>query len=338
MDNILNKTLAELRQEFKALGLPAFRSRQVYSWLHKKQARDLEEMTDLPKELRQELKKKYAVRCLVTKDTARARDGTTKYLFELADGSLIESVLLKDETGRQTVCLSTQAGCGQGCLFCATGSLGFKRDLTPAEIVSQVYLISREAQDISNIVYMGMGEPFLNYDNVIKSLRLLTDKQGANFGQRKLTVSTCGIPKGIRRLAEEGLQVRLAVSLNSANDTVRSRLMPINRRHSLACLRQALVYYLKKTGRRATLEYIMLDQVNDRPEDLKDLKKFCAGLDVNVNIIPFNPFGKKFRPSKPAAIRHFRNGLATARVNAVVRKSKGTDILAACGQLAGGKR
>jgi 23S rRNA (adenine2503-C2)-methyltransferase len=335
VDNILDKTLTELQAEFAARRWPVFRAKQLYTWLHKKLTFDFDQMTDLAKETRAELQKLYAIYLPTVKKTAKSRDGTKKYLFALKDGKLIESVLLKDNTDRKTVCLSTQVGCALNCAFCATGSLGFKRNLTPAEIIGQVYRIAEGGPDISNIVYMGMGEPFLNYDNVIRSLRLLTAKEGGNFGQRKITISTCGIPEGIIAFAAEDLQVRLAVSLNAASNDVRSRLMPINRQYPLGDLREALLYYLKKSGRRVTLEYVMLDGVNDRQADLKALRQFCTGLDVHVNLIPFNPFGKQYRPSKLAAIHHFLNGLAAAKINAVMRQSKGQDILAACGQLAG---
>ncbi|MCU0640677.1 MAG: 23S rRNA (adenine(2503)-C(2))-methyltransferase RlmN [Candidatus Margulisbacteria bacterium] len=335
MNNILDKSLSELQADFASRSWPAFRAKQIFTWLHKKVTFDFAQMTDLPKELRDELPKHYKLYAPTVTKVLRSRDGTKKFLFTLNDGKRVEAVLLKDNTNRKTVCLSTQAGCKLKCAFCATGGAGFQRDLTPAEIISQVYRIAEGGPDISNIVYMGMGEPFLNYDNVLKSLRLLTAKEGGNFGQRKITISTCGIPDGIMMFADEELQVRLAISLNAATDAVRSRLMPINRIYPLAALREALLYYLQKTGRRVTLEYVMLDGVNDRQPDLKELRKFCEGLDVHVNLIPFNPFGKHFRPSKLQAIHHFLNGLAAAKINAVMRQSKGQDIMAACGQLAG---
>jgi len=335
VENILDKTLNELQAQFTERHWPVFRAKQLFAWLHKKVTFDFDLMTDLAKESRAELKTLYAIYLPTVKKVVKSRDGTKKYLFALKDGKLVESVLLKDGAGRKTVCLSTQAGCQLNCAFCATGGSGFKRDLTPAEIIGQVYRIAEGGPDISNIVYMGMGEPFLNYTNVLKSLQLLTAKEGANFGQRKITVSTCGIPEGIMNFADQELQVRLAVSLNSADDKVRSQLMPVNRQYSLARLRAAIDYYLQKTGRRITLEYVMLDGVNDRQSDLQALRKFCAGLDVHVNLIPFNPCGNKYRPSKRAAIHHFLNGLAAAKINAVMRQSKGQDILAACGQLAG---
>lgn len=335
MENILDKTLPELLAEFKRRGLPAFRAKQVYTWLHKKVTFEFDRMTDLPRELRAALAEKYFLKAPKIKKVSTSKDGTKKYLFEVAEGELVESVLLKDVTGRKTICLSTQAGCSLKCAFCATGHLGFKHNLSVAEIIGQVYRIAETNADVSNLVLMGMGEPFLNYDNVLKSLVILTSKEGANFGQRKITVSTCGIPAGIRHFADAKLQVRLAVSLNSADDQVRSRLMPINRKYPLRSLRQAIEYYLIETGRRITLEYVMLAGVNDRQEDLKKLRRFCEGLDVLVNLIPFNPFGKQFHPSTLQATHHFLNGLAAAHINAVMRESKGQDILAACGQLAG---
>jgi 23S rRNA (adenine2503-C2)-methyltransferase len=342
VQNIIEKSLDELQSNFADQGLPAFRARQVYSWLHRKLTFNFDDMTDLGKELREQLREKYFIKTLNFKHSETAADGTKKYLFELLDGHRVESVLLTDEADRKTICVSTQAGCALGCAFCATGGAGLQRDLETSEILGQVYQIALEAQDISNIVFMGMGEPFLNYANLLKAIRILTSKAGPNFGQRKITVSTCGIADKIKAFAREELQVRLAVSLNSADDAVRSKLMPVNRKYPLAVLHDAVKYYLKNTGRRVTFEYVMLEGVNDRRSDLENLKRFCRGLNVNVNLIPFNDFppagrhgGTKFQPSPATTIDFFKKALLSEEINTIVRRSKGDEIKAACGQLAG---
>lgn len=331
MQNILDKSLNELKNE---LDLPAFRAKQIFIWLHKRLAADFDEMTDLSKNLRAQLKDKYFIKTLRLAHRRTAKDGTQKFLFELSDGPKIESVLLENCEGRKTVCVSTQAGCAMACTFCATGSLKCKRNLEVSEIIGQVYAIARQNTDLSNIVFMGMGEPFNNYENTVKSVRILIAAEGAGFGQRRLTVSTCGLPDGIRRFADEDFQVRLAVSLNSADGNLRSKLMPINRRYPLDALADALRYYIKTTGRRITLEYTMLAGVNDRRSDLEALKRFCAGLNVSVNLIPYNPCGHKFRPSPTQTIDFFHKALLSEGISTLTRRSRGAAIMAACGQLA----
>jgi len=331
MQNILDKTLQELEKELK----PSYRAKQVFTWLHKKLTFDFDAMSDLSKELRSQLKEKYYAKIPAVKQTAASRDGTQKYLLELEDGHKIESVLLMDQTERKTVCVSIQAGCPLACAFCATGGMGFKRNLRVSEILGQVYRIAEENADISNLVFMGMGEPFLNYDNVMKAINILTSKEGPNFGQRKITVSTCGIPENIKRFADEKLQLRLAVSLNAADDQTRSKLMPINKKHPIGQVMDAVRYYIRNTGRRVTIEYVMLDGINDRKADLKNLITLLKGLTVNVNLIPMNPFGRQFKPSPLATVERFQKILLAEKINAVIRKSRGEDILAACGQLAG---
>lgn len=335
MQNILDLNLEELQKEIQ----PAFRAKQVYLWLHQRLVLDFSKMTDLSKELREQLKGKFYIKLPKIKQVLKSKDGAKKYLFELEDGKQIEIVLLKDESDRKTVCLSTQVGCPLACTFCATGGMGFKRNLKPSEIIGQVYQIALDNKtDISNLVFMGMGEPFLNYDNTLKAIRMLISKDGPNFGQRKIIISTVGIPESIKKFANEGLQVRLAVSLNAADDQTRSKLMPINRKYPLAVLFDAIKYYINATGRRVTLEYVMLEGINDRRADLENLKKLCAGLSVNVNLIPFNPFGKKFHASPLSTVNFFVKALSSEKINAVARRSRGQDIRAACGQLAGGKQ
>lgn len=342
MKNLFDLDLNELTAELRSLGLPAFRGRQLFTWLHRRLTLDFSVMDDLPRELRDRLAATFKLELPAVIKVEHARDGASKYLLALADGERIESVLLVDETGRKTVCLSTQAGCPLACTFCATGGMGFKRNLTVAEIIGQVYRLAAEHADLSNLVLMGMGEPFLNYENVMKALRILTAREGANFGQRKITLSTCGIPEKIKRFADESLQVRLALSLNAADDHTRSRLMPINRKYDLGQVMDAVRYYIRRTGRRVTVEYVLLDGVNDRKEDLKNLIALLQGLTVNVNLIPLNPFekaqgkpsGKKYRPSPLTVVERFRKILLAEKINAVIRRSRGANIRAACGQLA----
>ncbi|HTY13778.1 MAG TPA: 23S rRNA (adenine(2503)-C(2))-methyltransferase RlmN, partial [Candidatus Omnitrophota bacterium] len=311
---------------------------QVYRWVHKKLTFDFALMSDLPQPLRDRLKEEFSITAPEQTKVLNSRDGTKKYLFTLADGNRIESVLLKDKTGRKTICVSTQAGCPLGCAFCATGESGFSRSLEVSEILGQVYRIALNHPEVSNLVFMGMGEPFLNYDNVIKSIRILISAEGANFGQRKITVSTCGIPDGIKKFAREGLQVRLAISLNSADDRIRSQIMPINDTFPLRRVAEAIRYYIAHTKRRVTLEYILLEGVNDRRSDAEKLIEFAKQFDSeNINLIPFNPTGGAFKPSTLKTAKFFYNILTQHHIVATIRQSKGGDILAACGQLAGKK-
>ncbi|MDD5593462.1 MAG: 23S rRNA (adenine(2503)-C(2))-methyltransferase RlmN, partial [Candidatus Margulisbacteria bacterium] len=286
--NILGLTVEELAKYCRAKRLPAFRARQVYTWLHKRLAQNFDEMTDVSKEIRQLLAEDFSLDLPVVEKIQKSGDGSQKYLFRYSDGARIESVLMKTIDGRKTVCLSTQVGCALGCVFCATAKMGLKRDLSAAEIIGQAYAVARRDPDLTNLVYMGMGEPFLNYDNVLKSIAILTSDRGPNFGQRRITVSTCGIPEGIIKFAGEDTQVRLAVSLNTADDNLRRELMPIDRRFPLPDLRQAVRYYINKTGRRVTLEYIMIEGINDSAEALNELIDFCHGLNVGINLIPLN--------------------------------------------------
>ena len=323
--DLKNLNLASIEQ---SLNLPKFRAKQVFHWIHNKRVTSFSDMKNLPKELRDELDKEFYVFAPKIIKTSKSKDGTIKYLLELEDGSQIECVYLKDPYGRVTVCVSSQVGCAMNCGFCATASLGFKRDLTVSEILSQVYLM----ENVSNVVFMGMGEPLLNYDNVLKAVHILNSKDGLEIGARKMTISTCGIVEGILKLAVEDIQVRLAVSLNSAIDDVRAGLMPIAKKYSVKDLKDSLFFYQRKAGRRATLEYVLLDGVNDSDDDLTALIEFCKGLKVNVNLIPYNEYGGKYKKSK--RLKDFLSGLESAGIEAVMRISRGADIEAACGQLA----
>lgn len=334
MENLLNYSLANLQQEFKDLGVPAFRAKQIFKWVHSKLTFDFDKMTDLSKELRALLQNKYCITLPKLKKVLVAKDKTRKYLFVLEDGSLIESVLMQTIGERKTICLSTQVGCPLACDFCATGKLNFKRNLTVSEIVGQAYYIAKEHPEVSNLVYMGMGEPFLNYDNVVKSIRIFLTDEGPNFGQRRITVSTSGIPDKIMAFANEDFQVRLAVSLNSADGQLRSKLMPVNKKYSLDKLMAAIKYYINTSDRRVTLEYVLLDGINDGEKDADKLVRLVRHLNVTVNLIVFNQTGLKYKPSRRSAIEKFLKFLESENITATVRRGRGEDIAAACGQLA----
>ncbi|HEX3043771.1 MAG TPA: 23S rRNA (adenine(2503)-C(2))-methyltransferase RlmN [Bacillota bacterium] len=333
-------TKEELREYLHTLNLPGYRADQIYSWVYQKQARTWEEMTNLPQDIRQKFKAQdVSLGCLEAVAQTEATDGTIKYLFELPDGQRVESVYLP-EPDRRTVCLSTQAGCGMGCLFCATGQSGLIRNLTVAEIVDQVLSISRTGGGrIDNLVIMGQGEPLVNYDAVLKAIRIFNDPEGLGIGARHITVSTCGFVPGIYKLSDEPLQVNLAISLHSADDELRNFLMPINKKYSLKELWESCRIYSSKTGRRITFEYVMIDGVNDRDSDLEKLIKAMTGIlariPCHVNLIPLNPIPNlKFKSSNAWRLKEFSNRLNQAHIETTIRKERGRSLAAACGQLA----
>jgi len=265
---------------------------------------------------------------------------TIKVLFNLNDGQKIESVLMRHKDGRRTVCVSSQVGCAMGCIFCATGQQGFKRNLSSSEIVEQVLffarLLKKEGKKITNIVFMGMGEPFLNYDNVLEAVRILNDKDGFNLGARNISISTCGIVEGIEKLANEKLQLNLAISLHAPNDKLRSSLMPINKIYSLKKVLTSVHGYIKKTNRKVMFEYLLIDEVNDSQKEAKELARIMEKPLYLVNLISFNPVGhSKFKPSTNQKIKRFKNILEKADINVTQRYRFGQDIDAACGQLSG---
>lgn len=320
-----------------ALNVKPFQARQLYRWLHQKQVTDFEQMTDLSKALRAQLDAEYLPTSLELVHMEQSpRTGTKKALLRLHDGETVEAVLIRDRE-RVTLCLSSQVGCALQCDFCATGLAGFTRNLTPGEIVEQaLYLLRDEDMDgrTPNIVYMGMGEPFRNYDAVVKSIRLLMAKDGLGIGARKITVSTAGDIPGITRFADEDWQVRLSVSLHAANDALRSRLVPLNRRYSLPRLRQAILDYQMRSDRQITFEWTLLAGVNDSLEDVNELVKFITGMRATVNLIPWNPVdGLPYTPSPRAHCEMFLDALMMQGVTTTLRREKGQDIDAACGQL-----
>ncbi len=330
-------SLPELQDCLNAIGLPKYRSNQIYAWMYRRKVCSWEEMTDLPKELRQVFQEQgVSLGCLALVSQVRADDGVTKYLFRLDDGHTIESVYLP-ETHRHTVCLSAQVGCGMGCLFCATGQRGMIRNLSPAEIIDQPLRISRiTGNRISSLVVMGQGEPLLNYDSLFKAIRIINDPHGIGIGARHITISTCGIVPEIKKLAEEPFQVNLAVSLHAADNQLRDHLMPVNRRFPLEQLIEACRTYLSRTNRRITFEYTLIDGVNDRSIDLDNLIRLLTGMLCHVNLIPFNPIpNSTLRRSKEERIKEFAAGLKQAHIETTIRKERGGELAAACGQLQG---
>ena len=325
--DILSLDLQELLNQPLLAG---FRAKQVYSWLHNKKVKSFDDMSNLSLSLREELSNIFYIeRPEVVKESV-SKDWTVKKLLKFKDGQSVEAVYMADNKGRETICVSTQSGCAMGCLFCATGGLGFERNLTTGEILSQIYA----GGEPDNIVFMGMGEPFLNYDNVIKAVKILNSENGSNIGARKMTISTCGIIEGIERLAKEEIQVRLAISVNSAIQKKREALMPIAKKVSLDELKSALISYQAQTGRRITFEYVLIRDKNDSEEDLFALADYSKGLSVNVNIIPMNSFSKELLAPYPNVVDHFISSLKDRGIEAVKRISRGGDIMAACGQLA----
>lgn len=319
---------------FDEMGQPAYRARQLVRWVYQRHVRSYQEMTDLPAGLRDDLAGRLALVVPEVVNRQVSADGTRKYLLRLADGTTVETVGLPSGD-RLTVCFSTQAGCAMGCTFCATGAAGFTRNLGPGEMVDQVLAVSEDfGIRVTNAVAMGQGEPFANYDATLGALRLMNSPDGLGIGARHLTVSTCGLVSGIRRLASEPEQFTLAVSLHSAVQTTRDELMPGVRAVPLTELRQALAHYATETGRRPSVEYSLVAGVNDTDEELRELTAFCRDMLIHVNLIPINPVsGAGFDRPGPDAIARFERGLHAAGVEVSVRTERGTDIDAACGQL-----
>jgi 23S rRNA (adenine2503-C2)-methyltransferase len=335
--DLTNLTPAELESFIQHLGKERFRARQLIKWIYRAGCRDIGEMTNLSQEFRKELGRIARVGFLPLETLQISSDGTKKALFRLADGETVETVLIQ-EKNHWTVCVSTQAGCAMGCTFCLTGASGFRRDLLPSEIAGQVTALrfgTPEGPSIKNVVLMGMGEPLLNYDNTLKAIDIMTSDTGLGISKRRVTVSTCGIAPMIRRLGED-LPVNLALSLNAPDDDTRDRLMPINRKYPLAEVLDACRDYPMPLRRRITMEYILIKDVNDSPEDAEKLARLVKNVRCKFNLIAFNEHpGCDFKTSPPERVDAFRDILVKHNYTAVVRKSKGRDILAACGQLRG---
>lgn len=338
--DIKSLSLDELKEEINALGEKSFKAGQIYSWLHKKGAIDFSEMTDISKQLRENLEKNYDIyNCSIEKKLVSVYDDTVKYLFRLNDGELIESVVMKYKYG-YTICVSSQVGCKMGCKFCASGIAGFIRNLTPSEILSQIYTAQRDLGiRISHIVMMGVGEPLDNYDNVMKFLELVSDKNGINIGMRNISVSTCGVVSGICKLMEEKLQLTLSISLHAPNDKIRSNTMPVNDRWGIDELLKACRDYTDATSRRISFEYAMISGVNDSDECAAELGKRLKGMLCHVNLIPVNSVKERsYTKSSDNRIKSFINVLQKYGINVTVRRTLGSDINASCGQLRRGEK
>jgi 23S rRNA (adenine2503-C2)-methyltransferase len=343
-ETVQNKSLYELSLEelvadFEAWGQPGYRARQVWEWLYQHKVTDFAEMTNLPQALRSRLEAEFRIGSLELVTEIHSTDGqTVKRLWQLPDGQMIESVLMEYDGVRRTACISTQAGCAMGCVFCATGQMGFARHLTAGEIVEQAVQFARqlEAQGerLSNVVLMGMGEPLHNYDATLQAIARLNDEAGLNIGQRHITLSTVGLVPAIRRFADERLQVGLAISLHAATDDERNKLLPINKRWPLAKLLEAVRYYIDRTGRRVTFEWALIAEENDTVEQAEKLGQLLHGLKCHVNLIPLNPTsGYGGRPSDPARVETFQAVLRSYHIGSTVRVRRGIDIQAGCGQL-----
>ena len=333
--DIASYSFEELQEEMLAIGEKGFRSRQIYSWIHEKLVDDFEEMTNLPKTLRQKLESAYEIRRVeMEKRQISKIDGTNKFLFCLKDGNMVESVLMKYKHGN-SVCISSQVGCRMGCRFCASTLDGLERNLTPSEMLRQVYQIQKiTGERVSNIVIMGTGEPLDNYDNFLKFIHMVSDEHGLNISQRNITASTCGIVPNIRRLAEEKLQITLALSVHGSNQEKRRSLMPVANKYELHEVLEACDYYFEKTGRRITFEYSLVHGVNDTPEDAKELMGILKDRNCHLNLIPVNPIKERNyeKPDKKSA-ENFKNKLEKNGINVTIRREMGSDIDGACGQL-----
>lgn len=335
--HLLDFELSELRQHLVAAGIEGYRAAQVYTWVYKRGVMDFAAMTDIGRDLRARLEGMFRVTPLTPREEQTASDQTaTKCLFPLGDGKEVEGVFLRLPR-KETICFSTQVGCALGCTFCVTARMGRLRNLSPAEIVGQIHYLSRtfvERQQGFNLVAMGMGEPLDNYDNLLKAIRILREVQGLNIGPRRVTVSTSGLVPMIDRLAGEKIPLGLALSLNATTDETRSALMPINRKYNIEQLLGAGARFARATGRRVTLEYVLLEGVNDSPEDARRLVRLAGRLPSKINLIPFNasPF-YSYRPPPEAQIDRFQKILMASNQTATVRRRRGGDIFAACGQL-----
>jgi len=316
------------------LGEPRYRAEQMMRWIYQQDAASIDEVTNLSKALRQRLSRLVEIERLQVETCEQSVDGTRKFLFRLRDGATIEAVLIPDGP-RRTACISSQAGCGIGCPFCATGLGGLVRNLRAGEIVDQILAIQRlTGERVSHVVFMGMGEPFANYAQVIKAARLLSDRCGVGLGARRLTISTSGVVPAIRRFSEERVQFGLAISLHAATDEVRNILVPLNRKYPIAELMDACREYVARTNRRVTFEYVMIRDLNDGPDQAERLAELLSGMLCHVNLIPLNPVPETgLERSTPEAIRRFAAIVKGAGIEVTTRRERGTDIQAACGQL-----
>ncbi len=338
--DIRKASLEELKKFLKEYNEKAFKAKQIHEWLWKKSASSFEEMTNLSLKIREILAQHYEFRVVTIGTSQVSNDNTVKYGFSLFDTHNVEGVLIPTDT-RMTACISSQVGCSLTCKFCATGYMNRERNLEASEIYDQVVLIKKEAEErynhtLTNIVYMGMGEPLLNYKNVLDSVDLITSDKGLGMSPKRITVSTAGISKMIRKLGDDEVKFNLALSLHAANDEKRNQIMPINESNTLEALKEALLYYYNKTKNKITFEYIVFNNFNDKIQDAKELYEFAKHIPSKINIIEYNPIAQaNYLNAEKDAIDKFAEYLEKRRINVNVRRSRGKDIDAACGQLAG---
>ncbi len=350
--NIKGLTTEELAEIIVKEGFPAYRAKQIFHWLYQKKVNSFKEMSNLPQDLINLLESLFQLESLNGLAQQKSKDGAQKFLFQLSDKQLIESVLIPNKENnkesnkesnkkRNTICLSSQVGCQWHCLFCASGQRGFKRNLKAGEIIEQILAVQRlSGKTIQNVVFMGMGEPLDNYEQLMKSINILNDRLGMNIGARKITISTCGIIPGIKKLAENPLQVELSVSLHAAEDKLRDYLMPVNRKYPLSQLISVCREYVKKKNRQITFEYLMLKGINDSVDEAQKLSQLISDFEAKVNLIIYNPLQTaqhevNFFPSEEGTVYSFQQILKKSHIPVTVRCSKGQDIQAACGQLRG---
>ena len=333
--DIRSFTLAELKKEMEFIGEKAFRSKQIYEWLHVKLADSFEEMTNLSKPLREKLSHSYVIPKVELEERQISKlDGTNKFLFCLSDGNMVESVLMRYKHGN-SVCISSQVGCRMGCRFCASTIGGLVRNLAPSEMLGQIYAIQRlTGERVSNVVVMGTGEPLDNYENMVKFIHMLSDENGLHISQRNITLSTCGIVPNMKRLAKENLQITLALSLHGATQEKRRKLMPVANKYELSEVMEACDEYFENTGRRMTFEYSLVHGVNDTEEDAKELIALLGHRNCHLNLIPVNPIKERdyVRPTRESAL-NFKKRLEKEKLNVTIRREMGSDIDGACGQL-----
>ena len=334
MKNIKNYNLKELEEELINLNEKKFRAKQIYKWLYIDKVKDFDEMTDLSLDLREKLKKEYTICNYKIIKKQESRDGTVKYLFDVLDGNAIETVVMQYHHGR-TICVSSQIGCKMGCKFCASTGIPFVRNLEAGEIVEQIIGAEQDLNErISNVVFMGIGEPFDNYENVVKAIKIINDQKGINIGARHISISTSGIIPRIYDLAKENIQCTLSISLHATTDEKRSSMMPINKKYNIEELIKACKDYIKITGRRVSFEYALAKDNNDNIEDARKLVELLKGMLCHVNLIPINKIENgNFLKSSNENIIKFRNFLNEHGIVATIRRELGTDIDAACGQL-----
>ncbi|MBQ8869154.1 MAG: 23S rRNA (adenine(2503)-C(2))-methyltransferase RlmN [Oscillospiraceae bacterium] len=335
MIEISSLSFDELSEKIAQMGLPKFRAKQIYEWLHKKNVDSFDKMTNLDKALRQKLNEEFFIAVpTISRKLVSKIDGTVKYLFEFSDGECVESVVMKYKYGN-SICVSTQVGCAMGCTFCASTKAGRVRNLTAGEILGQVYRAQTDTGErISHIVLMGIGEPLDNFDNVMKFLDMVSNEQGLNIGQRNISLSTCGVVPKIYELAKRNLQITLSISIHSPTDELRTSMMPINKKYPISELIEACRSYVKTTGRRISFEYSLIKGVNDSPECAEKLCALLRGMLCHVNLIPVNTIEQSdYRKSDKEAIERFKNIIEKHKITATVRRKLGADINAACGQL-----